>query len=189
MLVKYKAMFGGCMVKKIIKMAPYDILVVGVLLALLIYGFWGVVGIPEIVKSVIFLGVLWCIFSMHLFFSNMGKRRFKYLRLWNVFGYRKNVYVFIGNNKYPVNIGGRKESGDIIKNYHMEWEHLLEILPKGTKVRACVDDKLIKQLENKGYSLTKKKAYMTNVSDEDLMTGNERKSAESIQMYTIKFKI
>lgn len=178
------------MVKKIIKTVPYDTLIVGVLLALLIYGFLGFVGIPEIVKSIIFLGALWVVFSLHLFFSNIGKRKFKYLRLWNVFGYRKNVYVFIGSsNKNPVNIGERKASKDIIKNYQMEWEHLLEVLPKGTTIRTCVDDKLIKRLENKGYSLTKKRAFMTDVSDEDLITGNERKSGQSIQMYTIKFRI
>lgn len=177
------------MLKKTLKTVPYDLLFVGVVLAILIYGLLGFVLVPEHVKTLIFIIVLWLWLSVHLWFSNIGKRKFKYLRLWNVFGYRRNIYVFMSNRKKcPVNIGDRKKSSDELHNFYMECEHLLEILPSGTVVRTCTNDTIIRGLEKRGIKVEKKEAYISSYSEEGMLLGKEPVEVER-QIYKIKFKV
>lgn len=132
---------------------------------------------------IIFISLL----ALNYGFSNFGKRRTKYLILWNRWFNPKKVYVGMICRKWVNPRPGMYHiKGKMEQDFFNECMYLLEVLPSGTKVVTCSHAKIIRELRERGIKCTHKAVYKSILKKEMDILGN-MPSGNYKQMYNIKF--
>lgn len=132
---------------------------------------------------IIFISLL----ALNYVFSNFGKRRTKYLILWNRWFNPKKVFVGMTCRKWVNPRPGMYHiKGKMEQDFFNECMYLLEVLPSGTKVVTCSHAMIMHKLKERGIKYTHKAVYKSILKKEMDILGN-MPSGNYKQMYNIEF--